>query len=639
MKPCDSKVRLALLPLACAAIFSPPVHAQSGASLPVTVVSASRFAEPADSLPLGVSVITADDLRASGATTVNEAIMKLLGVPGRQDAYGGGEYGIDLRGFGSTADSNQVVILDGIRLNEGDMGGTRLSGIPIDAIERIEVLRGSGSVLYGEGATGGAIVITTKAGHGGQRSSGASAYAAVGSNSLRELRANATVSGGGFTLDAGGYRRSGDNHRENFRSESDGASLSLQWASDKLRLGARHSRDALDTRLPGSLTAAQYAADPSRSFTPNDWARIRNESSGVFAETFLGDWQLALDLGWRDKELATRTYGYDVTAYQQSLRARNESRWGSVRNTLVLGHDHGTWERTDIFADTATQSSSAWYLKDDVVLASGTRLSAGVRSGTVDKKHTTAGNLGGRRNAWELGVSQPLSAATTAWARAGSSFRFANADEYSWTDPAVALRPQTSRDLEAGLRWASGDFTTETRAYRSLLTDEIAYDPTAPAPFGLTGSNINLDPTRRQGVELDGQWRVSSTLRLSLNLALREATFRSGPNVGKDVPLVPREVLALRADWTPAAGHRVTAGLNWVGSQHPDFANQCRMPSYTTVDARYAYQWRQMELSFGVKNLFDRDYYTQAFSCVGASPSGIYPEAGRTFTAAMRVAF
>ena len=133
MKNCKLRAPLAALPLAILATIS---HAQT---LPETVVTATRFTEEAASLPFGVSVITADAIRASGVTTVNEAVMRLLGIPGRLDFYGGGDYSLDLRGFGSTSGSNQVVILDGIRLNEGDLGGTRLAGITSDAVERIEV--------------------------------------------------------------------------------------------------------------------------------------------------------------------------------------------------------------------------------------------------------------------------------------------------------------------------------------------------------------------------------------------------------------------------------------------------------------------------------------------------------------------
>ena len=108
---------------------------------------------------------------------------------------------------------------------------------------------------------------------------------------------------------------------------------------------------------------------------------------------------------------------------------------------------------------------------------------------------------------------------------------------------------------------------------------------------------------------------------------------------GSDVPLVPRKTLALRADWTPVARHRVSAGVNWVSLQHPDFGNACTIPSYTTMDARYAYEWKQLELSLGVTNLADRKYYTQAFGCATNVTTSIYPEAGRAFTAAVRVKF
>ena len=648
MKNCISRAPSAALALAVLAAL--PSHAQTVASgdLSETVVTATRFAEPLASLPLGVSVISADQIRASGASTVNEAVMKLLGVPGRQDSYGGGDYALDLRGFGTTSDSNQVVVLDGVRLNEADLGGTRLAGIPIDSVERIEVLRGSGSVLYGEGATGGVIVITTKAGNGTARRNSATLYGAVGSNDLRELRANATVASGGFSLDLHGQRRETDNHRDNFRSETDGAGLSAQWSNDAVRLGVRYARDALDTGLPGSLNAAQYAANPRQTTKPNDHASIRNEHSGVFAEAMLGNWQVGVDAGWREKSLdsvrPTSVYGYDVDAQQLALKARHLSRWAGLQNSFVVGHDRGECNRDvrgTFGSSVADQTSRGWYLKDDLTLAGGARLSAGVRTEKLDKRVDDGFapfSLAERETAWELGLSQPLSTTTTVWGRIGNSFRLANVDEFSFTNPAVMIRPQTSRDLETGMRWAQGAYKLEARLYRSNLTDEIGYDRNAPGPFGL-GANVNFDPTRRQGLEIDGDWKLSHALSLGARLALRRSTFRDGPYSGKDVPLAPRRTLALRADWVPLAGHRVSGGVNFVGSQHPDFANVCRMPAYTTADARYAVQVKNMELSFGVNNLFDRDYYTQAFGCAGGQTTSIYPEAGRTFTAALRVSF
>jgi iron complex outermembrane receptor protein len=83
----------------------------------------------------------------------------------------------------------------------------------------------------------------------------------------------------------------------------------------------------------------------------------------------------------------------------------------------------------------------------------------------------------------------------------------------------------------------------------------------------------------------------------------------------------------------------VSGGVNWIGAQHPDFANTCRIPAFATADVRYAYTLRNAELALGVTNLFDRQYYTQAFACLGGTTSAIYPEPGRAVTASVRVSF
>lgn len=632
------------LPLALAAAFSSPAFAQRTPTLQEVQVRATRFAEPEASLPLGVSVVTADEIRASGAASVGEALVRLLGLPGRQDLNNGGDFNIDLRGFGATADANQVVVVDGIRLTESDLSSPRVAGIPIESIERIEVLRGSGAVLYGEGATGGVIVITTKAGAGRRQANGATLYGAAGSHALRDLRASGTVStANGFSLDAHAQKRETKGFRANSASDTEAGSVTGQWSNDWLRLGARAMHDDLDARLPGSLSAAQYAADPRQTNTPNDFGSIRQDVASVFASAELGAWQLALDAGQREKKVRSNFSGFpfafDVDAHTYALRARHEGKLGGAGNILVLGVDRNTWERTSVTnASDADQTATALYVKDDVILAGGTRLSAGARTEKIDKE-SSGTTLADRQHAWEFGASHPMAAGWTVYARVGHSYRLANADEFTFTST-TPLRPQVSRDTEIGARWKHAADKLDARLYRSTLTDEIGFDPNAVNSFGFTGANINLDPTLREGLELDWSHAVTARLGLRANAIVRKASFRSGPNAGKDVPLVPRKALALRADWTPVAGHRLNAGVNWVSSQHPDFANACRMPSYTTADARYAWQFRpNAEVALGVTNLFDRKFFSQAFTCSAGVTGGIFPDPGRQVTASLRVQF
>ena len=85
--------------------------------------------------------------------------------------------------------------------------------------------------------------------------------------------------------------------------------------------------------------------------------------------------------------------------------------------------------------------------------------------------------------------------------------------------------------------------------------------------------------------------------------------------------------------------HVLRGGVKRVSSQNPDFANQCSVPAYTTADLRYAYQLQKVELSLGIANLFNKQFYTQAFGCTGGVTTSIYPEPGRALTAALRVNF
>jgi len=639
--------------LALAAAFPVLAQTQTTPILKEVVVTATRFAEPAASLPFGVSVITADEIQASGVNSVNEAVMKLLGVPGRLDLSGGNNYTLDLRGFGVTADKNQVVIVDGLRLNEADQSTAGLSSIAIDSVERIEVLRGTGSVLYGEGATGGVIVVTTKAGLGAKRVNVAQLYAATGSNGLQDARANAVLASGGFSMDIAADDRHSDGHRVNFASVSNGLNVTGQWSNDWLRLGARAGQSSLDSGLPGSLTAVQYATDPHQADIASlaDKVQVKKDNAGIFVEASVGDWHLAADANQRTKKYmsyyAGYPYGYDVDANNYSARARHDSRDSVGENVLVVGHDNGAWKSTSTTSQDATVSradSLAYYIKDDFTLSSTrTRLSVGWRTEEMKKNNGVVLPFNNTQNAWELGLSQPVTKDLLVYGRVGNGFRLANLDEMNGVIANTILLPQTSRDAELGSRWDYDSGRVEFRFYRSELNNEIGLDPTVPNPGAWWnkgfGANVNFDPTQRQGLELETKHALSKSLDLRLNAALREAKFTAGAHAGKDMALVPNQTMALHADWRPVVGHSLNAGVNWVSSQSADFDNTCKIPAYTTVDARYAYQLRTTEFAFGVTNLMNEKYYTQAFSCTAGVVNGIYPEAGRTFTASLRVKF
>ncbi len=635
-----ARVRSFLLAAAAASAAS-----GAGAQNPPVVITGTRFAEPADALPFGATVITAHDLERGGFTTVTDALMHLAGINGRVDLTGGGEYTLDLRGFGSTADANQVIVVDGMRVSEADFGGTRLTSIPIDSIERIEVLRGAGAVLYGEGATAGVIVITTKA---GAARSGGSATATLGSHRQRELRADATLVAGEFALEAAGNRRLTDGWRANFASAAGDALIGLKWQHEQLSIIVKHADDRLESGLPGALTADQFAADPWQAGTPDDHASLHARRTTLQAAWKLDHgWSFALDGGWRDKESRSwyasfgGSYDYDIDAGQWSVRAHHVGNFGSASNSFAAGIDDNRWQRDVLgaFGSQATQTNHAVFVRDQLTLPGGARLVAGLRREWLHKSSVDAFSRAGLDDsvdAWELAALQPLDADWQLYARAGRSFRLANADEFAFTSPGAILRPQISHDAELGLRWRRAADAIELRLYRSALTDEIGFDPAAAGPFG-PGANVNFDPTRRQGVEFEGRHALSAHWSISAAAAWRRSYFVAGPYAGRDVPLVVPRNAAIGADAQVAPGQRVSAWLRVAAAQPVDFTNACRLPGFAAVDARWAWRIEAAEISLGATNLFDRRYATQAFACTGdGRATSIYPEPGRAFSAAAR---
>jgi iron complex outermembrane recepter protein len=342
--------------------------------------------------------------------------------------------------------------------------------------------------------------------------------------------------------------------------------------------------------------------------------------------------------------LATKgsfTSQYVIDAQTTNLRARNETTWGKVQNAFTVGYDLAEWNRK-YTSSSARQSSDGVYLQNDLSLPSGLRLSGGVRAEASRLKDTKSlTDSSDSLRAWDIGFSQKLAAGFVAFGRIGTSFRLPNVDDVGFTQPSQVLQPQSSRDLEAGLRWSDDISRTELRFYRNALRNELAYDSTVvnSNSFSGFGANVNLDPTLRQGLEIQSKYMVSKTWETVLNASWRQSKFSEGAHAGNDIPLAPKGTLAATAIWQPGAGHFVNAGVNWVSSQSVDIDNQCSISPYATYSAGYSYQVRNMEFSFGVTNLTDLKYYTYAFGCTAGATNGIYPEAGRAWKAAARFVF
>jgi iron complex outermembrane receptor protein len=643
-------------------LWASAVHAQEqgiASSLDLSqnsvVISASKYKQDVHGLPVAATVITRAEIESSGVGTVNEAIMKLGGVLGRPSLSGGNEYSLDIGGFGDTAASNMVVVIDGIVYKQGDSSELRLSGLALDQIERIEIVRGASPVLYGEGAIAGVIHIITKA-SGLVRPLGVSGQvaASAGSYGTREAKGSVFYAAEQWSFNASGLDRRSDGYRQNGASADKNANVSAQYRGDGIRAGVSANQSNEHAQTPGGLTLTQYAADPRQaqpsSLSNRTYLDASANGQAAFIEANVLGTVLRLDLAQRKRDYdalavsagSPSTFRFETTSNNAGLQAIRplDTSWG--RQTFTVGTEKINWDQKRIYPHnpsfgnvTLGYNTTSYFLKSDLILkATGTQLSVGYRSEDIEKYQNVVGGFSpgktvsaDKLHAAELGFSQKLSEVATVYSRWAESYRLPNVDEF--TSPAydsngspIALRPQTSTDKELGLkyRWPS-QARASVRWVRSDLKNEIIYDPA-------NWANINLEPTRRQALEFLWSYPHSSSLSVSGSLSLRDAQFLSGAYVGKQVPMSPKQFLGVRADWRLPANQVMSWMVTAISQQAiaGSFNNANKMPGYATLDWRYAYTLDKLQLSILVKNLLDKKYHGYATTTSGYT---VYPDMGR----------
>ena len=305
---------------------------------------------------------------------------------------------------------------------------------------------------------------------------------------------------------------------------------------------------------------------------------------------------------------------------------------------MIVGVDLANWDYDSRRLNSGTlsahilakQSNNALYAHNTAQLGADTKLTLGARSqrvnyqasDTVNPAAYASDNQSRAVNAYEAGLRHSLNQNLSLFGRVGRSFRIATVDEIfdqsggaSFDSKVAILEPQTSQDIEAGIDYKSGNNKIHASLFQMNLNNEIYYNPLV----GSFGANVNLSPTRRQGLELEGKHSYSEALEVAAAYSYTVAKFREGiyggvDVSGKNIPLVPRNRIALSSAWKVTEKTALSGNANHVGKQYFDndqantFAQ--KMPSYTTVDMKLSHREGSWLLAAAVNNLFNRHYFT-----------------------------
>ena len=566
---------------------------------PLVITRATPLEQPA---PASVRVIKRAEIERSGAHNLIDVLRGQAGVQLRDIIGDGSRATPSLRGFGENAVNNTLILVDGRRLNQPAMAGADLNSVPLANIERIEILRGAGTVLYGDQAVGGVINIVTRT----PRRNEAYVETSLGSHDLEAWRGHVFQQlGGGFSVYASGEARHTDNYRDHNAADYGNAFGRLRY--DHARGWALYEYQTVDDELlyPGALSLAQRRSDRKQSQS-TDWNDSNTQVHRFAVEQRLDEiWTANFDYSHSDQDGVGSFFGggFSQGTRIESFSPRLTARWDTARghSEWLLGHDHITSDYQASWGSDFRQTLRDWYTQFSQPLGHDLTLSLGYRASEAeDRDHSAGSNHTDREGSSSVGLSWQADAQTR-----------------------VFLKPQTGASWEGGVEWDDGAQRYQLSVYRLDLDDELMYDATATGPFGPgTGANVNLDKTRRDGLLLEARRQLTERLALGGQYSFTDSEYRTGPFAGNEVPGVSRHSASAHLDYLLLPGLNGRLEALYTGGYYlysDDAHSQPREGGYTLLNAALSYDYRQLTARLRINNLTGKQYDTYA------NPFGRYP--------------
>jgi iron complex outermembrane receptor protein len=643
------------------------------------VVTATRQEEEIHKIPANVTVITEEDIENSNAKTVLDLLRSEEGIVVR-DLLGNGKTAqVDMRGFGETGPFNTLVMVDGRRVNEIDLSGVDWGQIPLDQIQRIEIVRGTGSVLYGDNAVGGVINVITK-----PPAEKLTAAVGGGAGSYEHIGGKASVSGGYENIAGSLYAsyESTDGYRRNneFRTRDVGGKIIFD-PTEYISFALSGSCHRDDFGLPGGVSETQLAIDRRATAKPFDEGETTDQYLNLNADWDLGEYgRIISDLSYRDRKsedaFVSFTSATDRVLQTWSITPRYS--WnGTLRdhtNTLIAGVDiYASDLDVDFFFGTPLAPSGfsqiqkfsyGFYAHNELSLLENLILSLGARHERVrydlEQQDLLLGlaplddTVRDREEAYSAGITFLYDERTSLFIRANRSFRFPLTDELVLFDFIAGsirvnsdIKPQRGWHYEAGIRhffapdsdvlhFLAPGIEGRATLFRAEIKDEIFFNPA-------TFTNENHPKTLHQGMEVGISAHLFKKVTVFGNYTFEKATFRDDPFENNDIPAVPRHKanLGFRLhDLIPSL--IFSANYTFFGSSFliSDQANQFRkLEQYHTIDARVSYNWKWIQAFVGMNNITDEKY--SEFAVLGGFPTvrNFYPAPERNWIAGLEAVF
>lgn len=568
----------------CALTFAWPVHAQTPSMDPV-IVTATRIAQPASSLLSDVRVIDAADIANAGNQTLLEVLQAHGGVEIAANGGPGQVSGVFLRG---TNANHVVVLIDGVRINSATAGTNAFENIPLNAIERIEIVRGPASSLYGADAIGGVIQIFT-------RRDRSTFQAGFGTWNTQRVNASLFREVGSLRVSA----QAGYEDTRAFSATNARNAFSFNPDNDPYR-NRNGAGSAAYTFAPGhTLTLSALASEGVAHFDSgpgsDDVNRQRLSTYSLESRNrFMPAWTSTLRLARGTDDIHTegsfpgrfRT-DQDQVSWQNDLDAPG--------GRIAAGAEYRR-ERVD--SDTVYSNSS----RSIVSVFGGYSGSVGVHLLQGSLRNDDNSQFGGRTTG-NLGYGYRITPAWRASVGYGTAFKAPSFNDLYFVSPFFSgnpgLRPERSASSEAALRYEQGAEQAGLTLYRNRIRDLIAVDSTFTTVINVAEAEVR-GGTLRAAADLAGY-------RIKAEVTHEEAKDQASGR------MLPRRAKNFGSASIAGSSGAVRFGAELIasGQRYDSVSNAAssRLAGYALLNLRAGYALSpQWSVNVRWNNVLDKEY-------------------------------
>lgn len=628
-----------------------------GVRLNESTITSDRYETPVIETAKNITVISSEEIEKRGYQNVEEALVSVPGI--MFDSFNGS---ISMRGQMPLAGKNNIMVLvNGIPQNGLDNRDYDLDFIPIEQIEKIEVLPAGGAIMYGGNATAGVVNIITKEAQ--NKKYWGNAGLTIGSFNERKYKLNygtnindkLSLEGQYINTDKDGYRKG------EFR-DSEYAEITTNYKLNEGNIGLKYIRNERKSNWGGSLNKKQMEADRKYNSNPKNYNKnIEDKYILTFNKNLTENFSMLFNTEYKEREYRpiknTAKSGFQdrVSAPKDTKQWYTNTQFKYVYypdSYITLGGDYSVAEVKEKSFDSNTQYTKlksfskadynlyAGYIMNkftynDFIFTQGFRLEKSEfdeDNTTVSTSKTVNTKNSSNDKSYDFAINYLLNDTTSMYVSFNRTSRAPSIREYSRWNETVSGDPQsqTTTTYEAGLKSIFDNIYLSGAVYFVKGKSEIVYDPDRDKN---DGSYYNIEgETKRKGIELASeQYFDKLTLRESLTYIDHEIT--SGKYKGNEIPGISNFIGNIGFTYTPIENLDLNLDTRFVGKAVPsrDFYNKAeKTPGYAKTDVSVRYNFENgLTLSGGIKNIFDKKYCDYIY--LSGSNLAYFPSPERTY--------